>query len=161
MKNVIILAVWVVISMTVAQAQTPAMRSYFCALETPHEGIKCSEIKKSLVGMAGRLCASWASEEGLPLAGTFSNTSAQELYVKQKEVCDFLPGKGKWACFLEQRCETTSSLSPVGMHVFSPAGDKAAARALCVQDAWSAYQTALMSLPSDCLMGPDAAMLQF
>ena len=161
MKNVMILVVWFLVSLTGAEAQTRAMRSYFCAVETPHEGIKCSEIKKSLLGVSRRLCVSWAAGEGLPLVGTFTNTSAGALYNQQKEVCDFLPGKGKWSCFLEQRCEASSSLSPVGMYVFSPAGDKAAARALCVQDAWAAYQAALMSLPSDCLMGPDAAMLQF
>jgi hypothetical protein len=97
----------------------------------------------------------------MPLAGVFSNVSAEALYKEQKEVCDSLPGKAKWHCYMIVDCGNSSSEQFVDMSVFAPLNDLAGAKAKCVDDAWPVYKDALKNLGVHCKMAPDAAALQF
>jgi len=160
MKNLILLALAALALPLIADAQNIPMKNYFCALDAGHQGVLCSEIKKGVAFLAPRVCAAWAQEQGMPLAGVFSNANADELYKEQKEVCDSLPGKAKWHCYMIVDCGNSSSEEFVG-EVFAPLQDLAGAKAKCVDDAWPVYKNALKNLGVNCKMAPDAVALQF
>lgn len=134
----------------------------FCAGQTEHEGVYCSNVRFSWISyFANQKCQNWANQEDLPLLATYTFNLKKSAFSKQREVCDSLPGKGKWQCFIIEDCGTTSSISPIDTRVFAPSGDTDLARDNCVKIAWESYKDALVNMNHGCKIAPDAVEIIF
>jgi hypothetical protein len=134
----------------------------FCAVETPHEGIFCSNARFVWSSyLAHQQCKVWANQQNLPLLSTFTLGRKNTALAKQREVCDSLPGKGKWQCFVIEDCGTTSSISPIDTRIFAPSGDTEEARDECVRVGWKDYKDALINVNHGCKIAPDAVEMMF
>ena len=134
----------------------------FCAVETQHEGVLCSEIKRIRFGfMAHGICQQFASNNDANYLMNFQNRSRKYLAAKQLDVCDKLPGKAKWSCFVIEDCGMSSSISPIGVDAFAPSGNAEQARDNCVVNGWAEYRQALINVNHGCKIAPDAAELAF
>ena len=128
----------------------------FCAAQTPHTGLHCSDIKFVYRGAYG-LCSSWANQNNLPLQGVYYNRNIKKLSDKQEDICASLEGnKGKWQCLIIEDCGMTSSIGPIDKIVFSLTGDVEAARDKCVDKGWLSYKNALKAINHGCKIAPDA-----
>lgn len=134
----------------------------FCAVETPHQGVYCNDVQFVWSSyLAHQKCKLWANQQNLPLLSTFTFGLKKTAIAKQREVCDSLPGKGKWQCFVIEDCGTTSSISPIDTRVFAPSGDTEEARDECVRVGWQSYRDALINTNHGCKIAPDAVEMMF
>ena len=127
-------------------------------------GVQCSPIKASLsYPTQSFACRQYALALGATRSGFFRDTDPARLLLKQEETCNYVDHQPKWGCFLEVRCEVpggvTSSLSPLGRFVFSPAGDSDLARKACVTEARDLYLESLRAAGEGCLVGARAVMV--
>jgi hypothetical protein len=151
-----------ILPLVFAASTQAAQYQAFCWAEVP-SGVQCSPIKASLsYPTQGFACRQYALALGSTHSGFFRDTDPDRLREKQEETCNYVDHQPKWGCFLEVRCETpegvTSSLSPLGKFVFSPAGDPDAARKACVSGSQDLYLGALQAAGSACLVGARAVM---
>lgn len=134
----------------------------FCAAQTQFQGVRCSDVKFTYASfLAYRRCQLWANNENLPLINSFTYFSKMIALDKQREVCDSIPGKGKWQCFVIEDCGTTSSISPIDTRIFAPSGQTETARDECVNVGWQQYKQALINVNHGCKIAPDAVELMF
>ncbi len=147
-----------------ADVNSPSAIKYmFCAAETQHEGIICSEIRKIRFGIFNLIkCQRFAADNNAQHLMAFQNSKKKILKEKQLEVCDMLPGKSKWACFKIEDCGMSSSISPLGgIEAFAPFGNVEQARDNCVMNGWVQYRQALIDVNHGCKIAPDAVEMMF
>lgn len=134
----------------------------FCAGQTQYQGVHCSNISFSFATfLAHQKCQIWAQNENLPLIKTFSFNYQKAALNKQREICDSIPNKGKWQCYVIEDCGTTSSISPIDVRIFAPSGQSEVARDECVKVGWNEYKQALINVNHGCKIAPDAVELMF
>lgn len=140
-----------------------AIKFMFCAGETQHEGVLCSDIMNyTFPVLSTRRCRIWVSDNNLTNMKIYKASSKNLLEAKQLEVCDRLLNKSKWTCFIIEDCGMTSSISPLGgVQAFAPSGDVEQARDNCVINGWPEFQQALIGVNHGCKIAPDAAELMF
>jgi hypothetical protein len=131
----------------------------FCAAQTQHTGLICSDIRFSYRGEES-FCQTWANQMNLPLAGVFYDRNRGALLDKQADICASLDGnRGKWSCLIIEDCGATSSIAPIGKTIFSLSGDVVKARDKCVDYGWLSYKNALKNINHGCKIAPDAIEL--
>jgi hypothetical protein len=157
MKNLFLIAIMAMALPAMAEAKWS-----FCAVETPHEGVHCSNAKFTYSSyIAHQKCQLWANGQNLPLLSTFTVNTKKAAIDKQEEVCDSLPGKGKWQCFKIEDCGMSSSISPIDKRVFAPTGATEQARDECVRRGWKIFSQSLIDLPHGCKLAPDAVQMMY
>lgn len=134
----------------------------FCSAQTQFQGVHCSDVNYTFAAFfAQRKCQLWAQNENLPLISTFTFYTKKAALNKQREICDSIPNKGKWQCYIIEDCGTTSSISPIDTRVFAPTGDTEFARDECVKIGIEFYKQALINVNHGCKIAPDAVQLMF
>lgn len=134
----------------------------FCAGQTQFQGVHCSNVAFTFSAYwANKKCQNWASNENIPLINSYTFFNKDAALSKQREICDSIPDKGKWQCFVIEDCGDTSSISPIDTRVFAISGDTEFARDECVRVGWQAYRQALINANHGCKIAPDAVQLMF
>lgn len=160
MKAILVLTTLTMLALSVGS--NAEAKWSFCAGQTQHEGVYCSNVRFTWTSyFAHQRCQNWASQEGIPLLSTYTLNLKKTAFAKQREICDSLPGQGKWQCFIIEDCGDTSSVSPIDTRIFAPSGDTELARDRCVQIGWQAYKDALVNVNHGCKIAPDAVEMMF